>query len=165
MQSRQDKQQQDQHTGIIQSTNENHAIKTNNNKINKRESCNHSEEVDRQLNLKAVEKKNIPFSDRRRGLKEDVGYLSPSTEARERTGESRERREKIAPHRSKPETLEFGCRSLSPSRETRERQERVVREEKRSLPYTDAFSNRMLPPVTKDQPKNILMRDVRLNFL
>lgn len=110
-------------------------------------------------------KKNIPFSNWRRGLKEDVGYLSPSTEARERTRESRERREKIAPHRSKPETLEFGCHSLSLSRETRKRQERVVREEKRSLSYMDTFSNRMLPPVTKDQFKNILMGDVRLNFL
>ncbi|KAF3586910.1 hypothetical protein F2Q69_00029122 [Brassica cretica] len=86
-------------------------------------------------------------------------------QAQERTGKSGERREKIAPYRLKPDTLEFGCRSLSPSRETRERQERVVREEKRSLPYTDTFSNRMLPPVTKDQPKNILKGDIRLNFL
>lgn len=39
----------------------NHAIKTNSNKINKREWCNHSEEVDRQLNLKAVEKKTYLF--------------------------------------------------------------------------------------------------------
>ncbi|KAL0656298.1 hypothetical protein Bca4012_076882 [Brassica carinata] len=68
-----------------------------------------------------------------KGLKEDVGYLSPSTEARERTGESRERREKIAPHRSKPEARE---RQESVVREkTRERQERVVseREDKREL--------------------------------
>ena len=59
-------------------------------------------------------------------MKEDVGYLSPSTEARER-------REKIAPHRSKPEARERQERVVR--EKTRERQERVVseREDKREL--------------------------------
>lgn len=37
--------------------------------------------------------------------------------------------------------------------------------EKRSLPYTASFSNRILPPVTKDERKNFLIKDVRLTFL
>ena len=135
MQSRQDKQQQDQHTGIMQSTNENHAIKTNSNKINKRESCNHSEEVDRQLNLKAVEKKHTFFKSAERlekGCRLLIAFDRGSGENRRESWETRKDRSPPIETRGSGETRERCERE--DTGETREscewerRQERVVSE-------------------------------------